>query len=59
VAGWRRGRLTTATRGSSGGPARGCTREEKMLWIRGARVSKEDHRATAEHVLRPGEALHT
>jgi hypothetical protein len=57
VAGRRRGRLTTVTRGCSGGPARGCAREEKMLWTRGARVSKEDHRATAEHVLRPGEAL--
>jgi hypothetical protein len=29
-----------------------------MLWTRGARVSKEDYRATAEHVLMPGEALH-
>jgi hypothetical protein len=27
-----------------------------MPWNRGARVSKEDHRAAAEHVLRPGEA---
>jgi hypothetical protein len=30
-----------------------------MLWTKGARVSKEDRRATAEHVLRPREALHT
>jgi hypothetical protein len=30
-----------------------------MPWNRGARVSKEDHRAAAEHVLRPGEAQHT
>jgi hypothetical protein len=29
-----------------------------MPWNRGARVSKEDHRAAAEHVLRPGEAPH-
>jgi hypothetical protein len=28
-----------------------------MLWTRGARVSKEDCRAIAEHVLRPREAL--
>jgi hypothetical protein len=56
VAGRRRGRLTTATRGCGGGPARGCAREGKMLWTRGARVSKEDHRAAAEHVLRLGEA---
>jgi hypothetical protein len=27
-----------------------------MPWNRGARVSKEDHRAAPEHVLRPGEA---
>jgi hypothetical protein len=27
-----------------------------MPWNRGARVSKEDHRAAVEHVLRPGEA---
>jgi hypothetical protein len=56
VAGRRCGRLTTATRGCGGGPARGCAREEKMMWTRGARVSKEDHRAAAEHVLRLGEA---
>jgi hypothetical protein len=55
--GRRRGQLSTAARGRGGGPARGYAREEKMLWTRGARVSKEDHRATAEHVLRPGEAL--
>jgi hypothetical protein len=30
-----------------------------MPWNRGARVSKEDHRAAAEHVLRPREALRT
>jgi hypothetical protein len=36
---------------------RGYAREGKMLWTRGARVSKEDRRATAEHVLRPREAL--
>jgi hypothetical protein len=30
-----------------------------MPWNRGARVSKEDHRAAAEHVLRLGEAQHT
>jgi hypothetical protein len=29
-----------------------------MPWNRGARVSKEDHRAAAEHVLRLGEAQH-
>jgi hypothetical protein len=28
-----------------------------MLWTRGARVSKKDRRATAEHVLRPREVL--
>jgi hypothetical protein len=29
-----------------------------MPWNRGARVSKEDHKAAAEHVLRLGEAQH-
>jgi hypothetical protein len=29
-----------------------------MSWNTGARVSKEDHRAAAEHVLRLGEAQH-
>jgi hypothetical protein len=29
-----------------------------MSWNRGAQVSKEDHRGSAEHVLRPGEAQH-
>jgi hypothetical protein len=29
-----------------------------MLWTRGARVSKDGHRATAEHALRPGGVLH-
>jgi hypothetical protein len=29
-----------------------------MPWNRGARVSKEDHRAATEHVLRLGEARH-
>jgi hypothetical protein len=29
-----------------------------MPWTRGARVSKEDHKAAIEHVLRPGEAQH-
>jgi hypothetical protein len=50
------GWLSTAARGCSGGPARSCARGEAMPWNRGARVSKEDHRAAAEHVLRPGEA---
>jgi hypothetical protein len=35
----------------------GCAQEEELLWTRGARVSKEDHRAAAEHALRPGEVL--
>jgi hypothetical protein len=43
--------------GCGGGPARGYAREGKMLWTKGARLSKEDRRATAEHVLRPREAL--
>jgi hypothetical protein len=51
------GRLTTATSGCGGGPARDCVREEEMLWTRGARVSNEGHGAAAEHALRPGEAL--
>jgi hypothetical protein len=29
-----------------------------MLWSGGARVSKEGRKATAEHALRPGGALH-
>jgi hypothetical protein len=53
--GKRCGRLSTATRGCGGGPARSCARGEEMPWNRGARVSKEDHRAAAEHVLRLGE----
>jgi hypothetical protein len=46
-----------AARGCGGGPARGYAQEGKILWTRGARVSKEDRRATAEHVLRPRETL--
>jgi hypothetical protein len=33
-------------------------REEEMLWSGGAQVSKEGRKATAEHALRPGGALH-
>jgi hypothetical protein len=29
-----------------------------VLWASGARIGKQDHRATAERVLRPREALH-
>jgi hypothetical protein len=54
--GKRRGWLSTTARGCGGGLARSCARGEEMPWNRGARASKEDHRAAAEHVLRPGEA---
>jgi hypothetical protein len=56
--GKRHGWLSTAARGCGEGPARSCARGEEMPWNRGARVSKEDHRAAAEHVLRSGEAQH-
>jgi hypothetical protein len=53
------GWLLTAARGCGGGPARSCARGGKMLWTRSVWASKESRGATAKHVLRPGEMLHT
>jgi hypothetical protein len=48
-----------SAKGCGGGLARSYARGEEMPWNRGARVSKEDHRAATEHVLRPREAQRT
>jgi hypothetical protein len=45
-----------ASSGGGGGPVRGCAREKKISWTRGARVSKQGHSVAAEHVLKLREA---